>query len=185
MPMSILARTSHGFTGRSLHEIRRRNFHWINFLPSRSRIPRNAASPRLLLVLLLALLGIVTIGSEMFFMRMARQAGEAQMIVQIGNYFMNTIVGVWDFAAFFPAFFLGAIGVSSEISARTIVHVMSRPVERWVYLLAPLVGPFDFSLALSFHWHHWRARDFIVAARSICSDALAGLCRDVRAHDFL
>jgi len=69
------------------------------------------------LVLLLALLGIVTIGSEMFFMRMARQAGEAQMIVQIGNYFMNTIVGVWDFAAFFLAFFLGAIGVSSEISA--------------------------------------------------------------------
>ena len=92
------------------------------------------------LVLLLSVLAVVTIGSEMFFMRMARQAGEAQMIVQIGNYFMNTILGIWDFAAFLLALLLGAIGVSSEISARTIVHVMSRPVERWVYLLGRWLG---------------------------------------------
>jgi ABC-type transport system involved in multi-copper enzyme maturation permease subunit len=92
------------------------------------------------LVLLLALLVIVTIGSEMFYMRMARQAGEAEMIVQIGNYFMSTVIGVWDFAALFLAFFLGAIAVPSEISARTIVHVMSRPVKRWVYLLGRWLG---------------------------------------------
>jgi ABC-type transport system involved in multi-copper enzyme maturation permease subunit len=92
------------------------------------------------LVLLLALLVTVTIGSQMFFMRMARQAGEAQMIVEIANAFMNTILGVWDFAAFFLAFFLGAIAVSSEISSRTIVHVMSRPVNRWVYLLGRWLG---------------------------------------------
>jgi len=72
-------------------------------------------------------------------MRMARQAGEAQMIVQIGNYFMKTIISVWDFAAFFLALFLGAIGVSSEISARTLVHVMSRPVERW-FICSAVVG---------------------------------------------
>jgi ABC-type transport system involved in multi-copper enzyme maturation permease subunit len=39
------------------------------------------------------------------------------------------ILGIWGSAAIFLALFLGAIGVSSEIGAKTIVHVMSRPVE--------------------------------------------------------
>jgi len=92
------------------------------------------------LVGFLTLLVVIMIGSEMYFMRMARQAGETEMIRHMGMDFMQTIIGVWDFAAFFLAFFLGAVGLSSEISARTIVHIMSRPVERGIYLLARWFG---------------------------------------------
>lgn len=92
------------------------------------------------LVGLLTLLVVIMIGSNMYFMRMAQQAGETEMIQRMGVGFMETIVSVWDFAAFFLAFFLGAIGISSEISARTIVHVMSRPIERGTYLLGRWFG---------------------------------------------
>jgi ABC-type transport system involved in multi-copper enzyme maturation permease subunit len=92
------------------------------------------------IVLLLSLLVVIMIGSQMFFMRMARHAGETQIVTNMGVHFMQMIVGFWNFAALFLALFLGAIGVSSEISARTIVHVMSRPVKRWVYLLGRWLG---------------------------------------------
>jgi ABC-type transport system involved in multi-copper enzyme maturation permease subunit len=82
----------------------------------------------------------------MFFMRMANQAGETEVITAIGRNMMQGILGVWDFAAFFLALFLGAIAVSVEISAKTIVHVMSRPVERWVYLLGRWLGILIFLL---------------------------------------
>jgi len=100
----------HGFTGRSLHEIRRRNFHWINFLPSCSRHSKKrcVAAP-FIWFLLLALLVIVMIGSEMFFMRMARQAGEAQMIVQIGKLLHEDDHQASGILLRFPSMFLGAI----------------------------------------------------------------------------
>ena len=91
-------------------------------------------------VLLVALLVTIIIGSQIVFFRMAQQAGETKMLTNMGQGFMQTVLGVWDFAAFFLAFFLGAIGISSEISARTIVHVMSRPVERSIYLLGRWFG---------------------------------------------
>ena len=92
------------------------------------------------IVLLLALLILLAISSQMFFLRMARQAGEVQMITRMGVELMKMILGVWQVAALFLALFLGAIGVSSEVNAKTIVHVLSRPVERWVYLLGRWLG---------------------------------------------
>ncbi len=50
------------------------------------------------------------------------------------------MIGIWGFAAFFLALFLGAIGISAEISSKTIVHILSRPIERWVYLLGRWIG---------------------------------------------
>jgi len=91
-------------------------------------------------VLLLTVLVVAGIGSEMFFLRMARKAGETQILLRVGTQLMQGILQTWNVAAIFLAIFLGAIGVSSEISARTIVHVMSRPVERWVYLLGRWFG---------------------------------------------
>jgi ABC-type transport system involved in multi-copper enzyme maturation permease subunit len=81
------------------------------------------------IVLLLAFLILIAVGSEMIFMKMARQAGETDMITSMGVQIMQMILGIWGSAAIFLALFLGAIGVSSEIGAKTIVHVMSRPVE--------------------------------------------------------
>ena len=82
-------------------------------------------------VLLLSLIVVIGISSEMFYLRMARQAGETQILASVGAELLKQVLGIWDFAALFLALFLGAIGVSSEITAKTIVHVLSRPVERW------------------------------------------------------
>jgi Cu-processing system permease protein len=102
------------------------------------------------IVLLLALLIVIVIGSQMFFLRMARQAGETQMITNMGAQMMQMIFSIWQMAAFFLALFLGAIGIASEISAKTIVHVMSRPVERGVYLLGRWLGILIFLWAFLF-----------------------------------
>ena len=92
------------------------------------------------IVLLLTLLVVLGVGSDMFYMRMANRAGETEIIAAMGRSLMQGILSVWDFAAFFLALFLGAIAISSEISAKTIVHVISRPVERWIYLLSRWLG---------------------------------------------
>jgi ABC-type transport system involved in multi-copper enzyme maturation permease subunit len=101
-------------------------------------------------VLLLSLIVVIGISSEMFYLRMARQAGETQILASMGAELMKQILGIWDFAALFLALFLGAIGVSSEITAKTIVHVLSRPVERWVYLLGRWLGVLIFLWAFLF-----------------------------------
>jgi ABC-type transport system involved in multi-copper enzyme maturation permease subunit len=99
------------------------------------------------IVALLALLVIIAISSEMFFMRMARKAGETVVVFDVGRQMVEGIFGIWDFAALFLALFLGAIAVSSEISAKTIMHVMSHPVQRWVYLLSRWIGVLLFLFA--------------------------------------
>lgn len=92
------------------------------------------------IVLLLALLITLMIGSQLFFLRMAQEAGEREIITTIGADIVQNSLQTWDSAAMFLALFLGAIAISSEISGKTIVHVMSRPVERWIYLLGRWFG---------------------------------------------
>ena len=94
----------------------------------------------LYIVLFLAIIVIALTSSEMLYVRMARQAGEADAIDQIGRWLFQTVLGIWDFAALFLALFLGAIAVSSEVRAKTIVNVLSKPVDRWVYLLGRWFG---------------------------------------------
>jgi ABC-type transport system involved in multi-copper enzyme maturation permease subunit len=96
------------------------------------------------IVLFLAIILIASITSQMFFLRMARQAGEVKMLTGLGVQIVQQILGIWSFAGLFLALFLGAIGISSEISTRTIVHVLSRPVERWVYILGRWSGTLIF-----------------------------------------
>lgn len=92
------------------------------------------------IVLVLAVIVVTGISSEMFFMRMAQRAGETKMLTTMVAQLVRGILQIWNTAALFLALFLGAIAISSEISGRTIVHVMSRPVERVVYLLGRWLG---------------------------------------------
>ncbi len=75
------------------------------------------------LVLFLAVLVLMAIGSQMLFFRMAVQAGETRVVQHMRAQFVTTVVHVWSVAAFFLALFLGAVSLWSEISARTIVSV--------------------------------------------------------------
>ena len=94
----------------------------------------------LYLVLILVLIVLAAMSTEMLYVRMARQAGEADAVAAMGRNFFQQILGIWDFAAFFLALFLGAVAISSELKSKTIVTVLSRPVSRWVYLLGRWLG---------------------------------------------
>ena len=94
----------------------------------------------LYLVLILAIIVIAAMSSEMLYVRMAKQAGEAEAVSRMGRDFFQRLLGIWDFAAFFLALFLGAVAISSELKSKTIVTVLSRPVPRWTYLLGRWFG---------------------------------------------
>src|SRR5436190_20537493 len=79
----------------------------------------------LYLVLILALIVIAAMSTEMLYVRMARQAGEAEAVAAVGRNFFQQILGIWDSAAFFLALFLGAVAISSELKSKTIVTVLS------------------------------------------------------------
>jgi len=78
--------------------------------------------------------------SEMAVVRLANAAGETAASAQMRTSFVTTTLGIWHFAADFLAIFLGAIGFSSEVARKTIVHVLSRPVVRSTYLLGRWLG---------------------------------------------
>jgi hypothetical protein len=59
-------------------------------------------------VLLLCLIIVIVISSEMFFVRMARQAGETQILARVAVELMQGILGIWNVAGLFLALFLGA-----------------------------------------------------------------------------
>jgi ABC-type transport system involved in multi-copper enzyme maturation permease subunit len=94
----------------------------------------------LYLVLILALLIIAAIASEMIYVRMAVQAGEAEAVAKMARDLFHQILGIWDSAAFFLALFLGAVAISSELKSKTIVTVLARPVARWTYLVGRWLG---------------------------------------------
>jgi ABC-type transport system involved in multi-copper enzyme maturation permease subunit len=74
-----------------------------------------------------------------------------------------SLFGMMEFWSLVLAVFLGAVAVSSEIKNRTILSVLSRPVERWQFFLAKWLGTLGFlvvflgagaivGVALSHHW---------------------------------
>jgi ABC-type transport system involved in multi-copper enzyme maturation permease subunit len=92
------------------------------------------------LVFLLLVIVLIAISSQLLFLRMASHAGETRVVEQVRASFVMSVVHTWTAAAFFLALFLGSVGLSSEIAARTIVSVLTRPVDRGVYLLARWCG---------------------------------------------
>jgi ABC-2 family transporter protein len=95
-------------------------------------------------VLILTVLIGGLLASEMAFMRMASAAGETKIASSIGLQAFQGAIGTWVFATTFLALFLGSVGISSEISGKTIANVFSRPVERPVYLLGRGLGILTF-----------------------------------------
>jgi ABC-type transport system involved in multi-copper enzyme maturation permease subunit len=96
-------------------------------------------------LVLMVLTGLITIASTVA-LRLATESGEAEMGDAIRSGVVASVLQMWSGAAVFLAVFLGAVGLSSETTARTIVSVLSRPIDRWAYLTGRWVG------VLSFLW---------------------------------
>jgi ABC-type transport system involved in multi-copper enzyme maturation permease subunit len=94
-------------------------------------------------LILVVLIGMVT-ASSMAVLQMARQAGEAGFAETIHGQLVSTMLGLWSQASVFLALFLGAVGFSSEVTAKTIVNVLSRPVDRTSYLAGRFIGTLAF-----------------------------------------
>jgi len=95
---------------------------------------------------ILFLLALFIVGSGMVVLQMATQAGELQAASSMKTQFVQVILGMWGVGALFLAVFLGAVGISSEINGKTIVNVLSRPVERTAYLTGRWLGTSIFLL---------------------------------------
>ena len=89
---------------------------------------------------LVAVLILASILSQMVFVRMAAEAGEAESVRQVQAGSVSELFGTWSFAVVMMAVFLGAAATSSEVKSRTIVIVLARPIERWAYLLGRWMG---------------------------------------------
>jgi len=96
------------------------------------------------LVAILAIFIIAMVSSGRVLLQMATEAGEMDTAASVRSGMVQNILEVWQFAAIVLALFLGAVGVSSEITAKTIVNVLSRPVGRAVYLGGRWVGVVTF-----------------------------------------
>ncbi|CAN5877203.1 hypothetical protein BH11VER1_BH11VER1_20230 [soil metagenome] len=96
----------------------------------------------LYVVAILVVLIFVIIFAQQKVLQMAIGAGESteQMTANLAR----QALGLWDFAAVVLALFLGAVGISSEVTAKTIVHVLSRPVQRAAYLAGRWLGTLVF-----------------------------------------
>lgn len=75
-----------------------------------------------------------------FYFRMARQAGEAQMAEAIAAQSVVASLNLWFFTAAILGLVLGASAVPSEIKTRTIVTVLAKPLERFVFLTGKWIG---------------------------------------------
>jgi ABC-type transport system involved in multi-copper enzyme maturation permease subunit len=96
-------------------------------------------------VVLMVLIGVITVASSAM-LRLAQESGEAEVGDAIRSGIVANVLAMWSTATFFLAVFLGAIGLSSELTARTLVSVLSRPIDRWAYLTGRWLG------VLSFLW---------------------------------
>lgn len=74
------------------------------------------------------------------FMAMAAEAGEEQLVGQMQVQLLTVVYALWYSATAAMGMFLGATAISSEAKARTIVTVLSKPVDRWRFLIGKWVG---------------------------------------------
>lgn len=88
-----------------------------------------------LIALLMGLMILPIIG-----MRMAAEAGEMEMAEAIQQQMVVGIFGTWGFATYVLAMFLGATALSAEVKAGTIVTVLAKPIERWLFLVGKWLG---------------------------------------------
>jgi len=99
------------------------------------------------LALLLAALVLMVVVSSIAFLQMAREAGEIDAAQTMQVQSIQSVFGIWTFATMIVGIGLGAGTISSEVKAGTIVPVLSKPVERWVYLVGRWIGNQIFLIA--------------------------------------
>jgi hypothetical protein len=99
-----------------------------------------------IVLVLLALVGLMTVSGSLF-LSLASESGETEIAARISASVVSQALGLWSFATTFLAVFFGAIGFSSEVTARTIVSVLARPVDRAAYLTGRWLGMLVFLLA--------------------------------------
>ncbi len=96
------------------------------------------------LVLVLVLFILAIMAAQTVTVHMASEAGETTMVAQMHTDVVTEILSVWTFASSFLALYLGAVGVSSEVTGKTLMNVLSRPVSRATYLTGRWLGTLAF-----------------------------------------
>lgn len=91
------------------------------------------------IVFLVLMVGFISVSSA-FVLKMAAESGEKNIGDTVRASLVSSTFSLWAAAAQFLALFLGAVGLSSEMRAKTIVNVLSRPVDRSVYLIGRWAG---------------------------------------------
>ncbi len=89
---------------------------------------------------LLSVLATIFFLSSLTFVEMASEAGETEMEHGVKIQVVSFSFNMWRFIVELLGLFLGATAVSVEIRSRTIIPVLSRPVERWSFLLGKWFG---------------------------------------------
>jgi ABC-type transport system involved in multi-copper enzyme maturation permease subunit len=90
-------------------------------------------------VFLLVIVGVFSLAG-MAVLQMAAESGEAGIATSIRTNLVSGTLGMWISAAKFLAVFLGAIALSSEVTSKTIVNVLARPIDRAAYLTGRWLG---------------------------------------------
>ena len=79
------------------------------------------------IVFLVLIVGFISVSSATV-LRMVAESGEKNIGDTVRASLVSSTFSLWAAAAQFLALFLGAVGLSSETGAKTIVNVLSRPV---------------------------------------------------------
>lgn len=67
-------------------------------------------------------------------------AGDAASAYRVKAHALMTAVSIWSFFAYAMGLYFGSCAVSWDVDTRTILTVLSKPVERWEYLLGKWLG---------------------------------------------
>ncbi len=95
-------------------------------------------------VAFIALIVAAGIASEAVTVQMAQDAGETRLVSELHTDTVLQILTTWQVAVGALALYLGAIGLSSEVAGKTLVHVLSRPVDSATYLAGRWFGTLGF-----------------------------------------
>jgi ABC-type transport system involved in multi-copper enzyme maturation permease subunit len=97
----------------------------------------------LILVVLISAISVVPYA----MMQLATEAGEATMAQSLRSSLIMSAFSMWAVVTMGFGLYLGSSAISSEVKAKTIVTVLSKPVERWEFLFAKWLGIQVFALS--------------------------------------
>jgi len=87
---------------------------------------------------------LIMVVSSQGVLEEASQAGESVIVLQSHTQMIQTVFTIWNVAALFLALYLGAVAMRSEVTAKTLPPILSRPVERSTYLAGRWIGTLSF-----------------------------------------